>query len=94
MQINFDQRDGILLRLGNVETDIEVAGHVVIEDGDIIEIGIDFTPPVHADVWSKDPLEKLVWAGMYDQLSAIYDAEIISTADFETPDLLRQAEFL
>ena len=51
-------------------------------------------PPVHADVWSKDPLEKLVWVGMYDMLSEIYDAEIISTADWETPDLLRQGDFI
>ena len=91
MQFNFDDMP---LKLGNHETDLTVSGHVVIEDGDIVEIGIDWMPPVHADVWSEDPLERLVWAGMYDQLSALYDAEIISTADWETPDLLRQADFI
>ena len=91
MQFNFDDMP---LRLGTTETDLTVIGHVVIEDGDITEIMIDWTPPVVASIWSLDPLERLVWSGMYDMLAAHYDAEIISTADWETPDLLRQGDFI
>lgn len=88
--------DGVALRLGGYNFDVEVEGRIEASDGQIDAIVLDTTPEIvatHSDYTrNKYNLEGLVWGGLHDLLSREYADEIAATA--EPYRVMSKAEFV